>query len=330
LPGGHNEFYTSSISASGIGAAAISTLPRIARAQSYPTKLVHIVVGFAAGSANDIVARLIGQSLSERLGQQFVVENRTGAGGSLATETVARAPPDGYTILLIDTSQAINTTLYENLKFDFIRDIAPVASIMRAPNVMVVHPSFPAKTVPEFITYAKTNPGKISMASAGVGGTSHIFGELFKIMAGVNLVHVPYRGQPPALTDLIGGQVQVDFATMPPSIEYIRTGQLRALAVTSAMRSEVVPNLPTIGDFLPGYEATALQGIGARRNTAPGIVEKLNKEINVILADPAMKAHLFSLGGTPLAGSPDDYGKLIAEETEKWGKVVRTANIKVR
>jgi tripartite-type tricarboxylate transporter receptor subunit TctC len=310
------------------GTAALPAVSRIARAQTYPSRPVRIIVGFAAGSAFDILARLIGQRLSERLGQPFVIENRPGAGGNIGTEAVVRARPDGYTFLIAGSPDAINATLYDKLNFNFIRDIAPVAGIARAPNVMVVHPSFAAKTVPEFIAYAKANPGRISMASAGIGSATHMSGELFKMMAGVNMVHVPYRGQASALTDLLGGQVQVDFATMPPSIEYVRAGKLRALAVTSAMRSEALPDLPIMGEFLPGYEASLVTGLAVPRNTPAEIIDKLNKEINAALADPKIKAHLADLGGTALAGSPADFGKLIADETDKWGKVIRAGNIK--
>jgi tripartite-type tricarboxylate transporter receptor subunit TctC len=308
------------------GAAALPAMSRLAWAQAYPARPVRIIVGFGAGSADDILARLMGQWLSERLGQPFIVENRTGAGGNIGTEAVVRAPPDGYTLLLPGSPDAINATLYDKLNFNFIRDIAPVAGIVRVPNVMVVHPSFPAKTVPEFIAYAQANPGKINMASAGAGSTSHMSGELFKMMAGVDMVHVPYRGQASALTDLLGGQVQVDFATMPPSFEYVRAGRLRALAVTAA--TETLPDLPPLGDFLPGYEASLAVGLGAPKTTPVEIVERLNKEINAALADPKMKARLADLGGTALPGSPADFGKLMAEETEKWGKVVKFSGAK--
>jgi tripartite-type tricarboxylate transporter receptor subunit TctC len=310
------------------GAAALPALPRIARAQAYPTRPVRIIVGFAAGGATDIAARLIGQWLSERLGQSFVIENRPGAGGNVATEAVVNSPPDGYTILLVNISDAINATLYEKLNFNFIRDIRPVASLIRGPNVMVVHPSFPAKTVPEFIAYAKANPGKINMASSGVGASTHVAGELFSMMAGVDMTHVPYRGGVPALTDLLGGQVQVYFATTASSIEYIKAGRLRGLAVTTVTRSEALPDIPTMSEFVPGYEASQWQGIGAPKNTPGVIVDKLNREINAGLADPKMKARFADLGGEALPGSPADFGKLIADETEKWGKVIRTANIK--
>jgi tripartite-type tricarboxylate transporter receptor subunit TctC len=310
------------------GAAALPAVSRIAQAQAYPSRPVRIIAGFAPGGGVDIVARLIGQWLSERLGQQFIIENRPGAGTNIATEAVVRAPADGYTLLLVNPANAINATLYDNLSFNFIRDVAPVAGIMVVPNVMVVHPSVPAKTVPEFIAYAKANPGKINMGSGGIGGPSHVAGELFKMMAGVDLVHVPYRGVAPALTDLIGGQVQVIFSTMPGSIEYIRTGKLRALAVTTAMRAEALPDIPAVGEFVPGYEASAWYGLGAPKNTPAEIVAKLNKEINAGLADPKLRARLADLGGTVLAGSPADFSKLIAEETDKWAKVIKSAGIK--
>jgi tripartite-type tricarboxylate transporter receptor subunit TctC len=310
------------------GAAALPALPRIARAQTYPTQPVRIVVGFAPGGAADIIARLMGQWLSERLGQQFVIENRPGAGSNIATEAVVRAAPDGYTLLLVVPPNAINATLYDKLNFNFIRDIAPVASIISQPQVMLVNPSFPAKTVPEFIAYAKANPGKINMASVGSGTDTHVYGELFKMMAGVNLVHVPYRGGAPAHTDLLGGQVQVYFGAIASSIEYIKAGKLRALAVTTATRSEALPDIPTVGEFVPGYEASGWWGVGAPRNTPAAIIEKLNKEINAGLADTKIKARLADMGATPIAGSSADFGKLIADETEKWGKVIRAANIK--
>ena len=274
------------------------------------------------------MARLVGQWLSERLGQQFVIDNRPGAGGNIAAEAVVRAPADGYTLLQCGVPNAINATLYDRLNFNFIRDIAPVAGIIRGTYVMVVNPSVPAKAVPEFIAYAKANPGRISYGSAGIGSPNHVAGELFKIMAGVNLMHVPYRGIAPALNDLLGGQVQVAFASMPSSIEFIRAGKLRALAVTTATRSEVLPDVPTVGEFVPGYEASAWYGLGAPKATPAEIVDKLNKEINAALADPKMKARLADLGGTVLPGSPSDFGKLIAEETEKWGKVVKFSGAK--
>ncbi len=309
-------------------AAALPVVSRIAWAQGYPTRPVHWLVAFTAGGSSDILARLMGQWLSERLGQQFVIENRPGAGTNIATEAVARAAPDGYTLLLATPANAINATLYDKLNFNFIRDIAPVASIIRAPNVMLVSSSLPAKTVPEFIAYAKANPGKVNMASSGVGASSHLSGELFKMMAGVDMVHVPYRGTPSAITDLLGGQVQVMFATVPTVIEYIRAGTLRALAATTATRLEALPDIPTVSEFVPGYEASAWWGVGAPRNTPTEIVDKLNKEINAGLADPKMKARLADLGGTVLAGLPDDFGRLIAEETVKWSKVVKFAGLK--
>jgi tripartite-type tricarboxylate transporter receptor subunit TctC len=309
------------------GAAALPAVPRFAWGQSYPWRPVRIVVTFPAGSTSDILARPMAQWLQERLGQPFVVDNRSGAGGTIGTEAVVRASPDGYTLLLISGAHTINATLYDKLSFDFIRDIAPVAGVSRETGVMVVNPSVPAETVPDFIAYAKANPGKINMASAGIGASTHVAGELFKMMTGVNMVHVPYRGSPPALTDLLGGQVQVYFGPIAGSIEYVRAGTLRALAVTTAKRSEALPDLPTVGEFVPGYEASAVWGVGAPRNTPAEIVDKLNKEINAGLADPKIKARL-ELGGTVLPGSPADFGKLIAEETEKWAKVVKFANIK--
>jgi tripartite-type tricarboxylate transporter receptor subunit TctC len=310
------------------GAAVLPGVSRIARAQAYPTRPVRIIVGFAPAGGTDIMARLIGQWLSDRLGQQFVIENRPGAGTNIATEAVVNAPPDGYTLLLACLPNASNATLYENLKFDFIRDIMPVAGIAREPFAIEVNPSVPVKTVPEFITHAKASRGKINMASGGIGSGNHIFGELFKMMTGVNLVHVPYRGAGPALVDLLGGQVQVMFAFMSSSIEYIRAGKLRALAVTTATHSPVLPNIPTVAEFVPGYESSFWTGIGAPKNTPAEIVDKLNKEINAALADPKTKARLAAWGATALPGSPADFGKLIAEETEKWGKVVKFAGIK--
>ena len=309
-------------------AAALPVVPRIAMAQAFPTRPVRIVVPFAAGGATDIIARLIGQWLSERLGQQFVIENRPGAGSNIGTELVVNAPSDGYTLLLVGASSAINATLYEKLSFNFLRDIAPVSGIISIPFIMAVNPSFPAKTVSEFIAYARANPGKVNMASGGNGTAGHLSGELFKMMAGINMVHVPYRGEAAALTDLLGGQVQVMFATMPASIEYIKAGKLRSLAVTAATRLDALPNVPTVGDFLPGYEVSAWQGVGAPKNTPAEIIAKLNNEINTGLADPKLKVRLADLGGTVIAGSPADFGKLIADETEKWGKVIRAANVK--
>jgi tripartite-type tricarboxylate transporter receptor subunit TctC len=310
------------------GAAALPAASRIARAQTYPTRPVRILVGFTAGGAVDIAARVIGQWLSEQLCQQFIVENRSGAGSNVATEVVIRAPADGYTLLQGSATNAINATLYEKLNFNFITDITPIAGVIRFPNVMEVNPSFPAKTVPEFIAYAKVNPGKINMSSAGNGTSQHLSGELFKMMTGVDLVHVPYRGAPQALTDLLGGQVQVSFDPVLASIEHIKSGKLRALAVTTATRSEVLPDVPTVGEFVPGYEASGWNGVCAPKNTPIEIIEKLNQAINAGLADPRMKAKLAALGGTTLPGSSSDFGKLIAEETEKWGKVIRAANIK--
>jgi tripartite-type tricarboxylate transporter receptor subunit TctC len=310
------------------GAAVVPAVSRIAWAQTYPTRPVHIIVGFAAGGPLDIAARLVGQWLSERLGQQFIVENRPGAGSNIATEVVVNARPDGYTLLMIGSSNMINATLYNKLSYNFIRDIAPVASVASVPLVMQIHPSVPAKTVPEFIVYAKANPGKISMASAGIGNATHVAGELFNMMTGVNMVHVPYRGAGPALADVLGGQVQVLFATPVGMIDYVKAGKLRALAVTTGMRLEMLPDLPTVGDFVPGYEASAFQGIGAPKNTPMPIIDKLNREINAALTDTRLKARLAELGDTPLIGSPADFGNLIAEETEKWGKVVKFAGIK--
>ena len=310
------------------GAAALSAVSHFAWAQAYPTRPVRLVVGFPPGGGTDITARLIGQWLSERLGQQFVIENRPGAGSNIATEGVARAAADGYTLLLVSAAHAINATLYDRLNYNFLRDFAPVAGIIRVPNVMEVNPSLPPKSVSEFIAYAKANPGKVNYASGGNGTAQHLSGELFKMMTGVVMVHVPYRGDAPALTDLIGGQVQVMFGSIPPSVEHIRAGKLRALAVTTATRSEALPNIPTVSDFVPGYEASAWYGIGAPKSTPAEIIDTLNKEINAGLSDPKIKARLADLGGSVLSGSPADFGKLIADETEKWGKVIRAANIK--
>ena len=310
------------------GAAALSAASRIAWAQAYPSRPVSLVAGFAPGGGVDITARLIGQWLSERLGQQFVIENRPGAAGNIGTEAVVRARGDGYTLLLVGSFNTINATLYDRLNFNFIRDIAPVASVMRYPYVMVVNPSVPAKSIPELIAYAKANPGKLNMASPGTGTGDHIAGELFKRMTGVNMVHVPYRGAAPALTDLLGNQAQVMFPSMPSSIQYIRAGQLRALAVVTATRSDMLPDIPTVAEFVPGYEAGSWYGIGAPKATPAEIIDKLNKEINAGLADPKIKARLANLGGDVLALSPADFSKLIADETEKWGKLIRTLNIK--
>jgi tripartite-type tricarboxylate transporter receptor subunit TctC len=310
------------------GAAALPAFSRIAGAQTYPARPVHVIVGYPPGSGPDIEGRLIGQWLSERLGQPFIVENRPGASSNIAAEMVVRAPADGYTLLLVASANASNATLYENLSFNFIRDIAPVASIMRAPFVMQVNPSFPAKSVPEFIAYAKANPGKINMASSGNGTLPHVSGELFKMMTGIDMVHVPYRGGAPALLDLLSGQVQVGFSVITESIEYIKAGKLRALAVTTAARSDVLPDVPTISEFVPGYEASAWVGIGAPRNTPTEIIEKLNADINAGLADPKLKARFADLGATVFIGSPADFGRYIVGETEKWAKVVKFAGIK--
>jgi tripartite-type tricarboxylate transporter receptor subunit TctC len=307
-------------------AAVLSAVSRVAMAQAYPARPVRVVVGFAAGGTGDLLVRLIGQWLSERLGQPIIVDNRPGGGGTISTEAVVRAPPDGYTLLQIGTSHAVNTTLYK-LDFDLIRDIAPVAGIARAHLVMLVHPSFPAKTVPAFIAYAKAHPGTINMASAGSGSSPRLAGELFKLMTDVDLVHVPYRGGAPALSDLIAGQVQVMFSNLPAA-DYIRAGKLRALAVTTAARSDELPDVPAIGEFVPGYEASAWYGLSAPRGTPADIIEKLNGETNAALADPRIKARLAEFGGTPLVGSPADFGALIAAETEKWGKVVTFAGLK--
>jgi tripartite-type tricarboxylate transporter receptor subunit TctC len=310
------------------GAAALPAVPRVAKAQAYPTRPVRLIVPAPAGGGYDLTARLISQVLSERLGAPFIVDNRPGGGGNIGTEAVVRASPDGYTLLLVAAANAINATLYEKLNFNFIRDIAPVATIAGAPNVMVVHPSVSARTVPEFIAHAKANAGKLNMASAGNGTTPHLAGELFKMLTGVDMVHVPYRGGGPALTDLLGGQVQVYFGPMPPSIEHIRSGKLRALGVTSARRSQALPDIPSVSDFVPGYEASQWYGIGVPKNTPSEIIDKLNKEVNAALDDPKMKARLADLGGTVLVGSPAHFGKHIVEETEKWAKVIRAANIK--
>jgi tripartite-type tricarboxylate transporter receptor subunit TctC len=312
-----------------VGAAALPALSRVACAQGYPTQPVRIIVGFGPGGAPDIMARLMGQWLSERLGQSFVVENRPGASGNIATEVVVRAVPDGHTLLLVGTWNANNAALYANLTFNFVRDIAPVASIATVPYVMVVNPAFPAKTVPEFIAYAKTNSGKLSMASPGTGTTPHLVGELFMYMTGVNMVHVPYRSSAPALTDLLGGQVQTTFGPLPSTIEYVRAGTLRALAVTTATRLKVLPDVPTVGEFVPGYEGSGRYGVGAPKNTPAEIIAKLNREINAGLADPKMLARFADLGVEATPMTPADFGRLMADETEKWGKVVRAANIKV-
>ncbi len=310
------------------GAAALPAVSRIAWAQAYPTRPVRIIVGFPAGGGVDIIARLMGQWLSERLGQPFLIENRPGAGSNIATEVVVRAPADGYTLLLVHASNAINATLYDKLNFHFIRDIAPVAGIIIVPNVMVLNPSVPAKTVPEFIAYAKANPGKINIASGGIGGPSHVSAELFKMMTGTDMLLVSYRGMAPAVTDLLAGQVQLMFNSLPASIEYIKAGTLRALAVTTATRSETLPSIPTMREFVPGYESPTWYGVGVPKNTPAEIVDKLNKEVNAALADPKMKARLADLGGEALPGSSVAFGKFIAEETEKWAKVVKFSGAK--
>jgi tripartite-type tricarboxylate transporter receptor subunit TctC len=309
-------------------AAALPAVSRIAWAQTYPTRPARIIVPFAPAGSTDIVARLIGQWLSERLGQQFIIENRPGAGSNVGTEAVVNAPPDGYTLLLVGASSTINVTLYEKLNFSFLRDITPVAGIVSIPFIMPVIPSFPAKTVSEFIAYAKVNGRQVNMGSGGNGTAGHLSGELFKMMAGIEMVHVPYRGEAPALTDMLGGQLQVMFATVPGSVEYVRTGKLRALAVTTASRLEALPDIPTVGEFVAGYEASGWQDLGAPKNTPADIVAKLNKETNTALADPKMKARLIDLGGTPMPMTPADFGKFIVAETEKWAKVIRAANIK--
>jgi tripartite-type tricarboxylate transporter receptor subunit TctC len=310
------------------GATALATASRIARGQAYPTRPVRIIVGFAPGGPSDILARLMGQWLSERLSQPFIIDNRPGASSNLGTEAVVKAPPDGYALLMVSTTNTINATLYDRLSFDFRRDIAPVAAITREPHVLVVNPSVPAKSVPEFISYAKANPGKVNMASPGNGTGPHIAGELFKKMTGTEMVHVPYRGAGPAYTDLLSGQVQVMFPGPASSIGYITAGQLRVLAVTTSSRFELLPNVPTMDESLPGFEASSWFGVGAPRNTPTEIIDRLNGEINAGLASPTIKARLADLGGTPFPGTPADFGKVIAEDTEKWGKVIRTANVK--
>jgi tripartite-type tricarboxylate transporter receptor subunit TctC len=309
-------------------AGAAIAAPSLAWSETYPVRPVHMVVGFAAGGGADIVARLIGQALSEKLGQQIVVDNRPGAATNIATEVVARAAPDGYTLLLANSPNSINATLYDNLSFDFMRDIVPVASIGRVPLVMVVNAAFPAKTVPEFIAYAKANPGKVNMGSGGNGAPDHMSGELFKAMAGVGILHVPYRGVAPAIADLLGGQVQVIFGTMPAVIALIKSGKLRALAVTTAARSDQLPDVPAIGEFVPGYEASQWYGIGAPKGTPAEAIERLNRETNAVLADPKMQARLAELGASVLPGSPADFGKLLADETAKWAKVVKLSGVK--
>jgi tripartite-type tricarboxylate transporter receptor subunit TctC len=309
-------------------AVALSAVPRVALAQAYPARPVRVIVGFPAGGGVDLLARLMGQWLSERLGQSFIIDNRPGAGTNIGTEAVVKAPPDGYTLLLVNSANAINATLYQKLSFNFMRDIAPIASIMRQPQVALVNPSVPARTIPEFIAYAKANPGKINLASAGDGTPSHLAGELFKMMTGLDLVQVPYRGVAPALTDVLGGQVQAIFASTGSSMEYIRAGTLRALAVTTATRSEALPDIPSVGDFVPGYEASQWYGVGAPRGTPVEVIDKLNKEINAALADPKIRTRFADLGGTAIAGSPADFAKLVADETEKLGQVIRAIRIK--
>ena len=311
-----------------LSTAAVPAVPRIARAQTFPARPVHIIVGFPPGGASDIAARILGQWLSERLGQPFVIDNRPGAAGNIGTEAAVRAPADGYTLLLAGAFNPINAALYDKLSFDFIRDIAPVAGVVRTPLVMIVNPNFPAETVPQFIAYAKANPGKVNFASGGVGGPIFVAGELFKMLSGADLVHVPYRGEAPALADLLGGQVQVMFPTLTAAIEHIKAGRMRALAITTTTRSAALPDVPTVGDFLPGYEASAWYGIGAPKLTPPDIVVTLNKEINTALADPKIKARLADLGGTTLGGSSADFGRLIADEAEKWAKVVKFSGAK--
>jgi tripartite-type tricarboxylate transporter receptor subunit TctC len=316
----------------GLFALASASLPLAgagdATALDYPTKPVRWIVGYPAGGSTDIVARLIAQYLSEKLGQPFIIENKPGATNNIGTEQVVRAAPDGYTLLLVNPANAVNASLYEKLSFNFLQDIAPVAGFIRAPNVMEVHPSVPAKTVPEFIAYAKANPGKINLASSGSGTSIHMSGELFKMMTGLNMVHVPYRGSAPMLTDLLGGQVQVTFDNMPSSIEHIRAGRLRALAVTTAVRSEALPDVPVVADFVPGYEASTWFGAGVPKGTPAEIIDTLNKEMNAAMADPKIKARLVALGGMSLAGTPADFGKVVAEETEKWAKVVKFSGAK--
>jgi tripartite-type tricarboxylate transporter receptor subunit TctC len=312
-----------------MGAAALPVLSRIAVAQTYPKRAVHIIVGFAAGGGADIVARLVGQVLTERLGQQFIIENRPGAASNIATEAVIRAPADGYTLLLVTLpTNAVNAVLYDKLNFNFVRDIAPVAALTRDPHIMEVNLALPVKTVPEFIAYAKANPGQINMASSGIGSAQHVAGELFKAMTGVQMNHVPYRGAAPALIDLLAGHVQVYFDVTTSSMEYIKAGKVRALAVTTATHFDALPDLPPISEFVPGYEASNVRGIGAPRNTPVEIIDKLNAEINAALLDPKLKMRLADLGATALVGSPADFRRLIADETEKWAKVVRAANIK--
>jgi len=308
--------------------AALPALPRVARAQTYPSRPVHFIIGYPPGGSADLTARMVGEWLSERLGQQFVIESRPGGGTNLATEAVVRAPPDGYTILLAAPANATNAALFEKLNFDFLRDIEPVGGLIRFPDVVELNPSVPVRSIPELIAYAKANPGKLNFASSGVGSTLHVAGELFKMMTGVDIVHVPYRGGAAAMVDLLSGRIQLMFDNLPTSVEYIKAGKLRPLAVTTATRSDVFPDLPTVGEFVPGYEASAWYGVGAPKGTPPEIVATLNKAINAILADPTAKARFTGLGATLLPGSPADFGKLVADETAKWGKVIRFAGIK--
>jgi tripartite-type tricarboxylate transporter receptor subunit TctC len=312
----------------GAGAGALPAVSRIARADTYPSRPARIIVGFAPGGATDTTARLVGQWLSEHLGQQFIVENRVGAGTNIATEAVVRSAPDGYTLLMVTASNAINATLYEKLNYSFLRDMVPVAGVIRYPNVVEVNNDLPVKTIPEFIAYLKANPGKISMASGGVGSSQHLAGELFKMMTGVEMTHVPYRGGAPALIDLVGGRVQVRFGVLPESIALIKEGKLRALAVTTATRNEFLPDVPTVGDYVKGYEASSVQGIAAPRGTPPEIIEKLNKEINASLADPKMKARFADLGSSVFPVTPAEFGRFLADETEKWGQVVKFSGAK--
>jgi tripartite-type tricarboxylate transporter receptor subunit TctC len=311
------------------GAAALPTISRIGWTEAYPSRPVRLVTGFAAAGGSDVVARLIGQWLSERLGQSFIIENRPGAGGNIGTDSVVRAPPDGYTLLLVTFANVVNASLYKKLNFNFIRDISPVAGLMRVPDLMAIHPSVPARTVPEFIAYANANAGKITMASAGNRSSGHLAGELLKMMVGISLVHAPYRGNGPALTDLLGGQVELMFPTSPSVVEYVKSGRLRGLAVTTASRSETLPDVPTVSEFVPGYEVSGLYGIGAPKGTPAEVIATINKESNAALANPKMKARFVDLGGIIIPGSPADFGKVIVEDTEKWAKVIEAANIKM-
>ena len=311
------------------GAAALPTVSRIGWTEAYPSRPVRLVTGFAAAGGSDVIARLIGQWLSERFGQSFIIENRPGAGGNIGTESVVRAPPDGYTLLLVTFANVVNASLYKKLNFNFIRDISPVAGLMRVPDLMAIHPSVPARTVPEFIAYANANAGKITMASAGNGSSGHLAGELLKMMVGISLVHAPYRGNGPALTDLLGGQVELMFPTSPSVVEYVKSGRLRGLAVTTASRSETLPDVPTVSEFVPGYEVSGLYGIGAPKGTPAEFIATINKESNAALANPKMKARFVDLGGIIIPGSPADFGKVIVEDTEKWAKVIEAANIKM-